>query len=144
MPAREFHILLIEDNPGDARLTMDAFRSVRRNARVSHVTDGAAALDFLRKGGKYTTALRPNLILLDLNLPRKSGREVLAEIKADSKLRHIPVVVLSTSQDDEDVSCAYGLNANCYVQKPTQLDQFQQVVRCIDEFWVSTAHVPME
>lgn len=142
MSAREYHVLLVEDNPADARLTVEVFREARAGARLSHVTDGAQALEFLRRTGVFGAAERPDLILLDLNLPRKDGREVLAEIKTDDGLRHIPVVVLTTSQADSDVARAYDLRANCYVRKPAQLDAFQQVVRCIDRFWFGTAQVP--
>jgi len=144
MAAREFHILLVEDNPGDARLTLEAFREVREGTRLSHVHDGSEALDFLRRHGVFTGAAKPDLILLDLNLPRKDGREVLAEIKSDARLRHIPVVILTTSSAESDVGRAYDLKANCYVQKPPQFDAFQQVVRCIDEFWIGTALVPAD
>jgi two-component system, chemotaxis family, response regulator Rcp1 len=142
MVAREFHILLVEDNPADARLTLEAFRGVRVGTRISHVKDGAEALDFLRRAGRFADVTKPDLILLDLNLPRKDGREVLAEIKSDARLRHIPVVVLTTSSAEADVGRAYDLKANCYVQKPSHFDALQQVVRCIDEFWIGTALVP--
>lgn len=142
MAARAFHILLVEDNPADARLTVEAFRQVRASTRLSHVLDGTEALDFLRRAGSFSSAARPDLILLDLNLPRKCGREVLAEIKADAALRHIPVVVLTTSDAESDISKAYDLKANCYLQKPPQLDAFQQMVRAIDQFWMETALVP--
>jgi CheY-like chemotaxis protein len=144
MAAREFHILLVEDNPGDARLTVEAFKEARAGARLSHVTDGSEALDFLRRTGAFRGMPRPDLILLDLNLPRMDGREVLAAIKSDDNLRHIPVVILTTSRADADVSQAYNLRANCYVQKPTELSSFQHVVRCIDRFWFTTAQVPLD
>jgi CheY-like chemotaxis protein len=144
MAAREFHILLVEDNAADARLTLEAFKAQRVGTRISHVVDGAEALDFLRRMGRFTDVVKPDLILLDLNLPRKDGREVLAEIKSDARLRHIPVVVLTTSSAESDVGRAYDLKANCYVQKPPQLDAFQQVVKCIDEFWIGTALVPAD
>ena len=144
MAAREFHILLVEDNPADARLTLEAFRGVRAGTRISHVKDGSEALEFLRRSGRFAEATKPDLILLDLNLPRKDGREVLAEIKSDSRLRHIPVVILTTSGAESDVGRAYDLRANCYVQKPAHFDALQQVVRCIDEFWIGTALVPVD
>ncbi len=144
MSARAIHILLVEDNPGDARLVHEAFRQTSARCRLSHVLNGVEAMEFLRREGAHTKAARPDLILLDLNLPRKDGREVLAEIKADLKLRSIPVVVLTTSQSDDDVSRAYDLNANCYVTKPMDLDQFMGVVRCLDEFWLTVARLPSE
>src|SRR5262249_33183275 len=110
----------------------------------SHVTDGVQAMEFLRRAGVYTGVGRPDLILLDLNLPCKDGREVLSEIKSDAALRRIPVIILTTSQADEDVRRAYDLNANCSVAKPVELDQFLQVVRCIDEFWLTVAKLPAE
>src|SRR5262245_34275611 len=144
MAAREFHILLVEDDPADARLTTEVFKETRSGARLSHVADGTEAMNFLRRAGSFATAERPDLILLDLNLPQKDGREVLAEIKADSALRRIPVVVLTTSQAEADVDRVYDLKANCYVQKPIQLDAFRSVVRCIEQYWIGTAHVPAE
>lgn len=144
MAAREFHILLVEDNPADARLTLEAFRGVRAGTRISHVKDGSEALDFIRRRGRFLEATRPDLILLDLNLPRKDGREFLAEIKSDARFCHIPVIVLTTSVAAADVGQAYDLRANCYVQKPTHFDALQQVVRCIDEFWIGTALVPAD
>jgi CheY-like chemotaxis protein len=144
MIGRKVHILLVEDNLGDARLTLEAFREARVPNRLSHVTDGVQAMEFLRRAGAYTEVARPDLILLDLNLPCKDGREVLSEIKSDAALRRIPVIILTTSQADEDVRRAYDLNANCYVAKPVELDQFLQVVRCIDEFWLTVAKLPAE
>ena len=144
MSGRPIHILLVEDNPGDARLTLEAFREARAPSRLSHVVNGVQALEFLRRVGIHAEAARPDLILLDLNLPCKDGREVLAEIKADATLRRIPVVILTTSQADEDILRAYDLNANCYVSKPADLEQFNRVVRCIDEFWLSVAKLPAE
>ena len=144
MNGRKVHILLVEDNPGDARLTFEAFREARVPNHLSHVTNGVQALEFLRRGGPHAGAARPDLILLDLNLPCKDGREVLAEIKADVTLRRIPVVILTTSQADEDILRAYDLNANCYVSKPSDLDEFIRAVRCIDEFWLTVAKLPAE
>ena len=144
MNGRKIHILLVEDNPGDARLTLEAFRQAGVANRLSHVTDGVEAIEFLRRRGAHTEATRPDLILLDLNLPCKDGREVLAEIKSDATLRRIPVVILTTSQADEDILRAYDLNANCYVSKPTDWEQFNRVIRCIDEFWLKVAKLPAE
>lgn len=144
MHGRPIHILLVEDNPGDARLTMEAFKEARQPCRFSHVSDGQEALQLLRRIAPHAGATRPDLILLDLNLPRKDGRELLAEIKTDPLLRRIPVIVLTTSQADSDIQRAYDLNANCYVPKPADLDQFLKVVRCIDDFWLSVAKLPAE
>lgn len=144
MNEREIEILLVEDNPGDARLTLEALKEAKMHNHLSYVIDGVEALAFLRREGKYGAAPRPDLILLDLNLPRKDGREVLAEIKADDKLKRIPVVVLTTSQAEEDVLRAYNLNANCYVSKPVDLDQFIKVVKCIEDFWLTIVKLPSE
>ncbi len=142
MNDRAIEILLVEDNPGDARLTMEALKDAKVRNHLTHLTDGVAALAYLRQTGPYAQALRPDLILLDLNLPRKDGREVLAEIKGDKLLRRIPVVVLTTSQAEEDVLRVYNLNANCYVTKPMGLDQFLKVVKCIEEFWLEIVKLP--
>ena len=144
MSARAIHILLVEDNAGDARLVREAFRQASTRCELSHVLNGVEALEFLRKAGPHAGAARPDLILLDLNLPRKDGREVLAEIKADTTLRRIPVVVLTTSQAQEDILRAYDLHANCYVSKPGDLDEFIRTMRCLDEFWLSVARLPSE
>ncbi len=137
-------ILLVEDNPGDVRLTREALEEnkVRNNLHV--VRDGVEALAFLRREGQYADAPRPDLILLDLNLPKKDGREVLAEIKTDENLKRIPVVVLTTSQADEDILKAYNLNVNCYITKPVDLDQFIKVVKAIRGFWLSIVKLPPE
>ena len=144
MTAAPIEILLVEDNPGDVRLTEEALRQgkVRNNLNVA--ADGVEAVAFLRRQGRYARAPRPDLILLDLNLPRKDGREVLAEIKADVGLRKIPVVVLTTSQAEEDVLKAYGLNANCYVTKPVGLEQFVAVVNSIEDFWLTIVKLPKD
>ena len=141
---RPIEIFLIEDNPGDARLTVEALREAKVHNRLSWVTDGAEAIAFLRRQGKHAAAPRPDLILLDLNLPRKDGREVLAEIKKDDNLRRIPVVVLTTSQAEEDIIKAYNLNANCYITKPVDLDKFLEVVKTIKTFWLSIVKLPSE
>ena len=140
--ARPIEILLVEDNPGDVRLTLEALRDGRLRNHMSIVGDGVEALAFLRRQDPYANASRPDLILLDLNLPRKDGRETLAEIKADERLRRIPVVILTTSQADSDVLKAYDLHANCYITKPVDLEQFLVVIRSIEEFWLSIVKLP--
>lgn len=135
-------ILLVEDNAGDARLAQEALREAQVNNRLTWLADGAEALAFLRRERRYAEAPRPDLILLDLNIPRKDGREVLAAIKADAGLRRIPVLVLTTSQAQEDIRHAYRLNANSYISKPVDLDQFIAAVRAIEEFWLHTVSLP--
>jgi chemotaxis family two-component system response regulator Rcp1 len=139
---RPIEILLVEDNPGDVRLTIEALKEgkVRNNLNVAR--DGVEAVAYLRREGPFAQAVRPDLILLDLNLPRKDGREVLAEIKDDATLRRIPVVVLTTSKAEEDILRTYDLHANCYITKPVDLEQFIQVVRSIDDFWLSIVRLP--
>ena len=127
-------ILLVEDNEGDARLAKEAMRDSKIRNKLHHVFDGEEALDFLRRKGPYAQSPRPDLILLDLNLPRKDGREVLAEIKSDADLKCIPVVVLTVSSAEEDVLKSYNLHANCYITKPIDLNQFMQVVHSIEDF----------
>jgi two-component system, chemotaxis family, response regulator Rcp1 len=141
---RAVEILLVEDNPGDVRLTREALREgkVRNNLHVA--ADGVEAGQFLRREGKFANAVRPDLILLDLNLPRKDGREVLEDIKSDPALRHIPVVVLTSSQAEQDILRAYELHANCYVTKPVDLDQFIHVVHSIEDFWFTIVKLPPE
>jgi two-component system, chemotaxis family, response regulator Rcp1 len=138
----EIQILLVEDNPADARLVAELLKEGQLSHRIRHVSDGVEALTYLREHDAQTPPFRPDLILLDLNLPRKDGRELLAEIKSDERLRRIPVVVLTTSQAEEDVARAYGLYANCYITKPVDLDQFACVVRSIENFWMITAKLP--
>jgi two-component system, chemotaxis family, response regulator Rcp1 len=135
-------VLLVEDNPGDVRLTKEALKEGKLLNQLTVVGDGVEALSFLRKEGKYADALQPELILLDLNLPKKDGREVLAEIKADPSLRRIPVVVLTTSSAEEDILKIYDLHANCYITKPVDLEQFMGVVKSIEDFWVSVVKLP--
>jgi len=135
-------VLLVEDSPDDADLTMDALRNGRVRNRITHVEDGIQAMAFLRREGKYADAPRPDLILLDLNLPRKSGREVLAEVKQDPDLRRIPVVIMTSSDDEKDILAAYNLYVNCYVTKPVDLDQFIGVVKSIEHFWFSIVKLP--
>jgi len=144
MNERQIQILLVEDNSGDARLTLEALKETALYNKLQHVVDGVEALAYLRREGRHAHAARPDLILLDLNLPRKDGREVLEEIKADQDLRRIPVVVLTTSQSEEDISKAYDLNANCYVAKPVDLDHFIKVVRIIEEFWLTIVKLPQD
>lgn len=135
-------ILLVEDNPGDVRLTEEALREGKVRNRLSVVNDGVEAIEYLRCQGKYIEATMPDLILLDLNLPRKDGRQVLEEIKDDNKLRIIPVVVLTTSAAEEDILKSYNLHANCYITKPVDLEQFLKVVRSIEDFWLSIVKLP--
>jgi CheY-like chemotaxis protein len=140
--ARAIEILLVEDSPSDTDLTVEALAAAKMVNRLSVVDDGVKALAFLRREGPYADAPRPDLILLDLNLPRKDGREVLAEIKADMKLRSIPVVVLTTSQAEQDVARAYALHANCYITKPVDFQQFLTVVHAVETFWLSIVKLP--
>lgn len=135
-------ILLVEDNLGDARLTQEALKEGKVYSNLHWVKDGVEALDFLNARGKFEDAPRPDIILLDLNLPRKDGREVLHEIKNDDKLKHIPVVVLTTSKAEEDVLRSYELHANCYVAKPVDLEKFIMVVQSIDKFWLTVVTLP--
>ncbi len=140
--AEAFDILLVEDNPGDARLAQEALKEGRMSSRLKVVVDGVEAMSFLRREGGFASAPRPQLVLLDLNLPRKDGREVLAEMKSDPDLCRIPVVVLTTSQAETDVLRCYDLHANCYITKPVDLDRFIAVVRAIEEYWCSVVTLP--
>ncbi len=135
-------LLLVEDSAGDARLAMEALKESKIRNRVDLVTDGEQAMEFLLKRGKYTDAVTPDLILLDLNLPKKDGRQVLKEVKAHPELRKIPVVILTTSKADEDIISTYENYANCYITKPIDLDQFAKVVRSIEDFWLSIVKLP--
>ncbi len=135
-------VLLVEDDPGDVLMTQEAFEEHKLRNRLTVVSDGAEALAYLRQEGKYVDAVLPDLILLDLNLPRRDGREVLEEVKRDEKLRRIPIVVLTTSQADEDILRSYQLHANAYVTKPVDFERFIAVVRQIDEFFVSVVKLP--
>ena len=139
---RPIEILLVEDEPGDVRLTIEALRDARVRNCIHTVEDGVEALDFLRRRPPYAAAPRPDLILLDLNLPRKDGREVLAEIKADPALRTIPVVVLTTSRARDDVQRSYDLHANCFISKPMNFNEFSAVVKSIEDFWLTVARLP--
>lgn len=144
MTGKSIEILLVEDNPADVRLTQEALREgkVRNNLHVAR--DGVEALELLRRQGRFAQVPRPDLVLLDLNLPRKDGREVLAEIKADPELKTIPVVVLTTSSAETDILRSYSLHANCYITKPVDLEQFVSVVRSIDDFWLTVVKLPSE
>ncbi len=135
-------ILLVEDNPADVRLTQEAIKEGKVRNTMYAVNDGVEALAFLRRTGKYASADIPDLILLDLNLPKKSGLEVLAEIKLDEELKHIPIVILTTSQAEEDIVRSYDLHANAYVTKPVNLQQFIDVVKSIEEFWLEIVKLP--
>lgn len=140
---KPIEILLVEDNPGDVRLTIEALKEAKVINHLTVLKDGVEALAFLRRQGPHAGAPRPHLIVLDLNLPRKDGREVLAEIKSDDSLKRIPVVVLTTSQDEQDVLKSYNLHANCYITKPVDLDQFIKVVRSIEDFWLGIVVLPV-
>lgn len=141
---RPAEFLLVEDNPGDVRLTREALKECKMRNNLSVVGDGVEALAFLRGEGQYANAPRPDVILLDLNLPRKNGREVLAEIKSDPQLKRIPVVVITSSEAEQDIVATYDLHVNCYVTKPVDLDQFIKVVRSIGSFWLSIVKLPSE
>jgi two-component system, chemotaxis family, response regulator Rcp1 len=143
MSSGKIEILLVEDNPGDARLTLEAFNEGRVLNNFNVVKDGVEALEYLRREGKYANAVQPDLILLDLNLPRKDGREVLEEIKGDERLMKIPVIVLTTSAAEEDIARAYTRHANCYITKPVDLDQFLRVVHSIESFWLTLVRLPV-
>ena len=140
--SRPIEILLVEDNPGDVDLAREAFENGKVHNSLHVVLDGEAAIMFLRRQGTFAAAPRPDLVLLDLNLPKKDGREVLAEIKADESLMRIPVVILTTSAAEEDVLESYNLHANCYITKPIDLNQFMKVVQSIKNFWLSIVVLP--
>ena len=139
---KPIEILLVEDNPDDALLTVESLKEGRIRNNVSHVEDGVEALSFLRRDGEYADVPRPDLILLDLQMPRKNGREVLAEIKEDPDLKTIPVVILTTSSAEKDVFESYNLHANCYVTKPIDMEEFIQAVRKIEDFWLTIVKLP--
>ncbi|MDQ2732388.1 MAG: response regulator [Armatimonadota bacterium] len=139
---RPIEILLVEDSSTDVLLAREALEHAKVHNQLHVVKDGVEAMAFLRKEGVYADVPRPDLVLLDLNMPRKDGREVLAEVKADEHLRSIPVVVLTTSQAQEDVLKAYGLHANCYISKPVDFEQFTNVIRAIDQFWFTVVKLP--
>jgi len=135
-------VLLVEDSPGDIRLTKEAFRAANASVHLHVATDGVEAMAFLRREGVHADAPRPDFILLDLNLPRMDGREVLAHIKSDSDLKTIPTVILTTSDAEADILKSYELQANCYLSKPVQLDEFESLVRSISDFWLKMAKLP--
>ena len=135
-------ILLVEDNPGDARLAMEALKDAKVRNKLHWVKDGVEAMEFLRREGEYSHAPTPGVVLLDLNLPRKDGREVLVEIKSDEDLRRIPVVILTISADEEDILRSYDAHANCYITKPLDLDRFMQVMKSIEDFWLEIVKLP--
>jgi two-component system, chemotaxis family, response regulator Rcp1 len=139
---RPIEILLVEDSPSDTELTLEALKDFKVRNHVSVVEDGVQAMQFLRRQGSFARAPRPDLIMLDLNLPRKDGREVLADIKSDEHLKAIPIVVLTTSRADQDILRAYQLNANCYITKPVDFNQFLEVIRSIESFWLYVVTLP--
>jgi chemotaxis family two-component system response regulator Rcp1 len=141
---KPIEILLVEDSPSDAALTIEALKEGKIANRLTHVEDGVEAMDFLRRRGKYTKAVRPDLIMLDLNLPRKDGRDVLAELKNDPDLKIIPIIVLTTSRSDKDILQSYQLNANCYITKPVDFDHFIEVVKSIENFWLTVVTLPVK
>jgi len=142
LDAAAFEVLLVEDSPGDVRLTREALKDAKVHVNLRVASDGIEAMAFLNREGEFADAPRPDLILLDLNLPRKDGREVLEEIKASATLKSIPVVILTTSAADEDILRSYRLHANCYITKPVDLEGFLTVIRSIDGFWLSVANLP--
>jgi two-component system, chemotaxis family, response regulator Rcp1 len=139
---RPIQILLVEDSPTDAKLTLAALNLAKVANQVTHVEDGVLAMEFLNRQGKFAQSQRPDLILLDLNLPRKDGREVLEELKADPKFNTIPVVVLTTSKAEQDILRSYQLHANCYITKPVNFEQFLEVIKSIEHFWLSVVVLP--
>jgi chemotaxis family two-component system response regulator Rcp1 len=142
--SRPVQVLLVEDNPGDVRLTREAFKDGRVLVNITVAPDGVEAMEILHHRGPYKDSPRPDLILLDLNLPKKNGREVLLEIKADEDLRRIPVIVMTTSRAEQDIHRAYNLNANCYITKPVELEEFLNVVRSIEDFWLTIVTLPQD
>lgn len=141
-PDKLYEILLIEDNPGDIRITQEAFKEAGVTNQLRVVTDGVEALAYLRQEAPFNNAPRPDLILLDLNMPGKDGREVLADIKNDNTLKKIPVIILTTSEADDDILNSYNLHANCYIPKPIDLDDFIDVIRSIEDFWLTVVVLP--
>lgn len=139
---RPFNILLIEDNPGDVRLTQEAFKEGKLKVDLNVVMDGVEAIKYLRQEAEYADSSIPDLILLDLNLPKRDGREVLEEIKADDNLKRIPVVILTTSNAEQDILKSYNLHGNCYINKPVDFDKFFEIIQKIEDFWLSTAILP--
>ena len=139
---RAIGILLVEDNPGDVRLTREALKEAKVQNSLSVASDGVEAMAYLRREGAYSAAARPDIVLLDLNLPKKDGRQVLAEVKVDPELRRIPIVVLTTSKAEEDILKTYDLHANCFITKPVDFDKFVKVVQSIEHFWLSIVTLP--
>lgn len=137
-------ILVVEDNPGDARLIEEVLSAYNSHYHLHLVVDGVEAMSFLHKQGRFSNTPRPDIILLDLNLPKKDGREVLAELKSDIKLKQIPVVIMTTSQAEEDIFKAYSLHANCFITKPLELDQFTNVIKSLFEFWFALVKLPLK
>ncbi len=144
MNTAPIEILLVEDNPADARLTREAFKEGKVANNLNVVDDGVKAMSYLRQEGDYAGSIRPDIILLDLNLPRKDGREVLAEIKDDPNLRRIPAIILTTSKAELDINTIYNLHGNCFITKPVNLDRFIEVVKSIEDFWLSTVKLPAD
>ena len=142
MEMDQVNILLVEDNPGDARLMEEALKEGKVRVNLHRAQDGEEALRFVRREGEYSAAPRPDLILLDLNLPKRDGREVLQELKEDPRLKRIPIVVMTTSKSDEDVIKCYDLHANSYIQKPVNLDSFIEVIRSVENFWLTVVKLP--
>src|ERR1700730_12159606 len=142
--ATPIEVLLVEDSPGDVRLTREAFKDAKVHIKLHVASDGAEAMDFLNHNGKHCNAPRPDLVLLDLNLPKKDGREVLAELKESAALKSIPVVILTTSASEVDIHESYQHHANCYITKPVDLDGFLKVVKSIDSFWLTVVKLPRE
>ena len=142
--ASPIEVLLVEDSPGDVRLTREAFKGAKVHINLNVASDGADAMEFLNREGKHAHAPRPDLILLDLNLPKKDGREVLEEVKENPTLKSIPVVILTTSASEADILRSYRLHANCYITKPVGLDGFLEVVKSIDDFWLTVVKLPSE
>jgi len=142
MSGKPVDILLVEDSAGDVRLTKEAFKESKLRNNLYVVGDGEEAMSFLRREGQYADAFRPDLMLLDLNLPKKDGREVLAEVKSDDNLKRIPVVILTVSKAEEDIMKSYNLHANCYITKPIDMEQFIKVVKSIEEFWFTIVKLP--
>ncbi|MBC7925893.1 MAG: response regulator [Bryobacteraceae bacterium] len=142
--SRPVEVLLVEDNPGDVRLTQEALKDGKVTVNLTVASDGVEAIELLKRKGPFSGKTRPDLILLDLNLPRKNGREVLEEIKADEDLKRIPVIIMTTSKAEQDIYKAYNLNANCYITKPVDLDEFLNVVRSIENFWLTIVTLPPE
>jgi chemotaxis family two-component system response regulator Rcp1 len=140
--SRPVEILLVDDNPADVALTQEAFEDNKLCNNLSVVNNGVEAMDYLRRNGQYASAPRPDIILLDLNMPKKDGREVLAEIKADDDLKYIPVVIMTVSKDDKDILESYRLHANCYIKKPVKFTEFVEVVRSLENFWFSVVTLP--